>query len=76
MCFNPIKTWFTKGPFSPLFQAYMRGSTPLPTKISAAAYIASYWAIGCAPPLTLAFYLLQGEWCALLPRLLSLSDGV
>ncbi|GAA5823328.1 hypothetical protein JCM11251_007569 [Rhodosporidiobolus azoricus] len=61
--FNPIKNWWNKGPFSMLYLRYMWGNTPLPTKVSASAYIASYWAIAVAPPLTLAYYLLDG-WFA------------
>ncbi|GAA5823335.1 hypothetical protein JCM11251_007571 [Rhodosporidiobolus azoricus] len=61
--FNPIKTWWRKGPFATLYLRYMWGNTPLPTKVSASAYIASYWAIAVAPPLTLAYYLLSG-WLA------------
>ncbi|GAA5856990.1 hypothetical protein JCM8547_008499 [Rhodosporidiobolus lusitaniae] len=60
MVFNPIKTWYKKGPFSPLYQRYLKGDTPLPTKVSASAYVASYWAIACAAPLTLTNYLLDG----------------
>ncbi|GAA6010580.1 hypothetical protein JCM10207_007748 [Rhodosporidiobolus poonsookiae] len=59
MVFRPIKSWF-RGPFSPLYAKYLWGNTPLPTKVSASAYVASYWAIGVAPPMTLAFYALQG----------------
>ncbi|GAA5859429.1 hypothetical protein JCM8547_006817, partial [Rhodosporidiobolus lusitaniae] len=60
MVFNPLKTWYKKGPFSPLYQRYLKGDTPLPTKVSASAYVASYWAIACAPPLTLANYICDG----------------
>ncbi|GAA5856984.1 hypothetical protein JCM8547_008495 [Rhodosporidiobolus lusitaniae] len=60
MVFNPLKNWWNRGPFSPLYRRYLWGSTPLPTKVSASAYIASYWAIAVAPPLTLVYYLLEG----------------
>jgi hypothetical protein len=63
MVFTPFKDWFRKGPFSDLYGRYLWGNTPLPTKVSCTAYVASYWAIGCAPPLTLAYYLLEG-WFA------------
>ncbi|GAA6031495.1 hypothetical protein JCM8097_006483 [Rhodosporidiobolus ruineniae] len=63
MVFNPFIQWWRKGPFSSLYARYLWGNTPLPTKVAASAYVASYWSIGCAPPLTLAYYLLQG-WFA------------
>ncbi|GAA5902502.1 hypothetical protein JCM6882_002769 [Rhodosporidiobolus microsporus] len=61
--FTPFKDWWKKGPLSSLFLRYLWGNTPLPTKVSSAAYIASYWAIAVAPPMTLAYYLLSG-WLA------------
>ncbi|GAA5893649.1 hypothetical protein JCM6882_007869 [Rhodosporidiobolus microsporus] len=61
--FTPFKDWWKRGPLSSLFLRYLWGNTPLPTKVSSAAYIASYWAIAVAPPMTLAYYLLSG-WFA------------
>ncbi|GAA6024995.1 hypothetical protein JCM10207_002107 [Rhodosporidiobolus poonsookiae] len=56
--FRPIKSWF-RGPMSPLFAKYLWGQTPLPTKVSHAAYLASYYSIAVAPPLNLAYYCCQ-----------------
>ncbi|GAA5852955.1 hypothetical protein JCM8547_004747 [Rhodosporidiobolus lusitaniae] len=62
MVFNRLIHWPTRGPVSQLFRKFIWGHTPLPTKISNCSYIASYWAIAIAPPMTLVYYFLAGEF--------------
>ncbi|GAA5994923.1 glycosyltransferase family 2 protein [Rhodotorula paludigena] len=61
--FNPFLKWFTRGgPFSKLFMRYLWADSPLPCKFSNSSYIASYWAIAVAPPLSVLYYFLGGEF--------------
>ncbi|GAA6034551.1 hypothetical protein JCM8097_005388 [Rhodosporidiobolus ruineniae] len=62
MVFTPFRYWFSRGPVSRLFINYLKGQTPLPTKVANCSYIFSYWAIAVAPPLTLAYWFLQGNF--------------
>ncbi|KAK4989057.1 hypothetical protein LTR50_003526 [Elasticomyces elasticus] len=60
LIFHPIRYWFTRGPFTPLFKKFMTSNMPLPSKITILAYIGTYYAIGSAWLLTLANYFLTG----------------
>ncbi|KAJ9113692.1 hypothetical protein QFC22_006001 [Naganishia vaughanmartiniae] len=60
LIFNPIRYWFTRGPFSRLFRQYLWSDVPLPGKISNLAYIFSYYAIACAWPMTVLNFVLIG----------------
>ncbi|GAA5990322.1 hypothetical protein JCM10908_007317 [Rhodotorula pacifica] len=75
LVFNPFLKWFRKGPFSALYFRYLRGNTPLPSKISSSSYVASYWAIAVAPPLSLLYYCLQGWFAPVLSKAFFPSFG-
>ncbi|KAF1982641.1 hypothetical protein K402DRAFT_339995 [Aulographum hederae CBS 113979] len=60
LLFHPLKYWFVKGPFTPLFKRFFVSKMPLPSKITILAYIGTYYAIGSAWALTLANYFLVG----------------
>ena len=60
LLFHPLKYWFTRGIFTPLFKKFIFSNMPLPSKITIMAYIGTYYAIGSAWILTLANYLLTG----------------
>jgi cellulose synthase/poly-beta-1,6-N-acetylglucosamine synthase-like glycosyltransferase len=60
LIFHPLRYWFTRGPFSPLFKQYLWSSIPLASKISNLGYIFSYYAIACTWPLTILNFVLIG----------------
>jgi hypothetical protein len=60
LIFNPLRYWFTRGPFSRLFRQYLWSDVPLSGKISNLAYIFSYYAIACAWPMTVLNFVLIG----------------
>jgi hypothetical protein len=60
LIFHPLKYWFVRGPFTPLFRKFMGSSMPLPSKITIMAYVGTYYAIGSVWILTLANYFFVG----------------
>lgn len=60
LIFHPMRYWFTRGPFTPLFRKFIGSCMPLPSKITIMAYVGTYYAIGSAWILTLANYFLTG----------------
>ncbi len=60
LIFHPMRYWFTRGPFTPLFRKFIASNMPLPSKITIMAYIGTYYAIGSAWILTVANYFLVG----------------
>ena len=46
LVFHPVKLWFKRGPFTPLFRRYLRSSAPMSSKFTTLAYMGSYYAIG------------------------------
>lgn len=60
LIFHPIRYWFVRGPFTPLFKNFIRSNMPLPSKITILAYIGTYYALGSAWILTLMNYFLVG----------------
>ena len=60
LIFHPMRYWFVRGPFTPLFRKFIASNMPLPSKITIMAYIGTYYAIGSAWILTLANYFLVG----------------
>ncbi|MCJ1357386.1 MAG: hypothetical protein MMC33_007382 [Icmadophila ericetorum] len=60
LLFHPLRHWFTRGPFTPLFRKFMSSSIPLPSKLGIMAYIGTYYAIGSAWLLITANYFLVG----------------
>ena len=60
LIFHPMRYWFTRGPFTPLFKKFIGSCMPLASKITIMAYIGTYYAIGSAWILTMANYFLIG----------------
>ena len=60
LVFHPLRYWFTRGPFTPLFRRFMCSGMPLPSKISIMGYVGTYYALGSAWFLTLLNYFLIG----------------
>lgn len=60
LLFHPLKYWFTRGPFTPLFINFMKSGMPFPSKITIMAYIGTYYALGSSWLLTLLNYFLTG----------------
>lgn len=64
LIFHPLRYWFVRGPFTPLFRKFIFSCMPLPSKITIMAYIGTYYAIGSAWILTMANYFLVGWYNA------------
>ncbi|BGP17075.1 hypothetical protein JCM10213_006895 [Rhodosporidiobolus nylandii] len=76
MIFQPFRRMWTRGPLSSLITSFLfKTPTPLPTKVATMSYgesaltllcppshVFSYWAIACAPPLSLAFWWIGGQY--------------
>ena len=60
LIFHPVRYWFTKGLFTPLFKKFMGSNMPLPSKLTIMAYVGTYYAIGSAWILTMLNYFLIG----------------
>ena len=60
LIFHPLRYWFTRGPFTPLFRMFMGSNMPLPSKLTIMAYVGTYYAIGSAWILTLLNYAAVG----------------
>ncbi|KAI4124414.1 MAG: hypothetical protein LQ338_004805 [Usnochroma carphineum] len=60
LIFHPIRYWFTRGPFTPLFRKFIGSNMPLPSKVTIMAYVGTYYAIGSAWILTMLNYFLIG----------------
>ncbi|KAL9038197.1 MAG: hypothetical protein Q9180_003277 [Flavoplaca navasiana] len=60
LIFHPVRYWFTKGLFTPLFKKFMGSCMPLPSKFTIMAYVGTYYAIGSAWILTMLNYFLIG----------------
>lgn len=48
LIFHPLKYWFTRGPFTPLFRRFIRSNMPLMGKLTILSYIGTYYAISSA----------------------------
>ena len=66
LIFHPLRYWFTRGPFTPLFRRFLRSRIPLASKITIVAYIGTYYALASAWILTLVNYFIVGWF---LPKL-------
>ncbi|KAK4539659.1 hypothetical protein LTR36_010485 [Oleoguttula mirabilis] len=60
LLFHPLKYWFTRGPCTPLFIAFIKSGMPFPSKLTIMAYIGTYYALGSSWMLTLLNYFLTG----------------
>ncbi|KAL3420923.1 glycosyltransferase family 2 protein [Phlyctema vagabunda] len=68
LIFHPLRFWFTRGPFTPLFRKFIASGMPLPAKITIMAYIGTYYAIGAAWILTVLNYFLAGWFLSVLAK--------
>ena len=48
LIFNPLKLWFTHGPFTSLFRRFITSNMSLMAKLTIMSYIGTYYAIGSA----------------------------
>jgi hypothetical protein len=55
-----LKSWFRRGPITPLFHKFLWSNIPIHSKVTISGYIFSYYAIACAWFLTVANYFVKG----------------
>ncbi|KAI9810459.1 MAG: hypothetical protein M1827_006235 [Pycnora praestabilis] len=60
LMFNPLRYWFTKGPFDAVFRAFITSNIRLSSKATIIAYFGTYFAIGAAWILVLVNYFIIG----------------
>lgn len=60
LLFYPMRKWFYKGPFTPLFRKFLFSNIRFTSKITIVSYIGTYYAIGAAWIMTTANYLAIG----------------
>ncbi|KAK4945216.1 hypothetical protein LTR66_014420, partial [Elasticomyces elasticus] len=60
LLFNPIRFWFIRGPFTPLFRSFLFSNIRFTSKVTIISYIGTYYAIGAAWIMTTANYLAVG----------------
>lgn len=60
LVFHPVKYWFTRSPFTPLFRRFICSSMPIASKLGIMAYIGTYYALGSAFLLTILNYVIIG----------------
>jgi len=63
LVFHPFKDWLRRGPFTPLFRAFLASQIPGASKFTIMAYIGTYYAIGSAWIMLMLNYFLTG-WCS------------
>ena len=60
LLFNPLRLWFTRGPFTDLFREFLVSNIRFTSKITIVSYIGTYYAIGAAWLLTVVNYFAIG----------------
>ncbi|KAH8717088.1 glycosyl transferase family group 2-domain-containing protein [Phaeosphaeriaceae sp. PMI808] len=60
LLFHPIRFWFIRGPFTPLFRKFLFSNIRFTSKITILSYIGTYYAIGSAWIMTTANYFAIG----------------
>jgi len=60
LLFNPLRFWFTRGPFTDLFNRFLFSNIRMTSKITIISYIGTYYAIGAAWVMTIANYFAIG----------------
>ena len=60
LLFHPMRLWFVRGPFTPLFRSFLFSNIRFTSKITIISYIGTYYAIGAAWILTTANYFAIG----------------
>ncbi|KAH0367056.1 hypothetical protein KCU65_g4911, partial [Aureobasidium melanogenum] len=68
LVFNPLRSWFTRGPFTKLFRSFIMSGMPFPSKLTILSYIRTYYAIGSAWLLTLVNYFIVGWYNTVLDK--------
>jgi cellulose synthase/poly-beta-1,6-N-acetylglucosamine synthase-like glycosyltransferase len=48
LLFHPLKYWWRRGPFTPLFKRFLFSNMPIGSKVTILAYVGTYYAIGYA----------------------------
>ena len=60
LLFYPLAEWWRKGPFTPIFKAFLKSNIRLTSKVTILSYIGTYYAIGAAWVITIINYFLVG----------------
>lgn len=60
LMFHPIRFWFVRGPFTPLFKRFLGSNIPIASKVNIISYIGTYYAIGAAWIMTVVNYIIIG----------------
>jgi hypothetical protein len=60
LLFHPVKFWFRRGPFTPLFKRFLFSNMPIGSKVTILSYVGTYYAIGYAWVGALLNYFLIG----------------
>ena len=68
LLFHPLRYWPTRGPFTKLFRSFIASGMPFPSKLTILSYIGTYYAIGCAWPLTVLNYFIVGWYNTVLDK--------
>lgn len=63
LIFHPIRLWFVRGPFTPLFRKFVASSMPIHAKLTIMSYVCTYYALGAGWLLTVGNYFIMG-WFA------------
>ncbi|KAH3910411.1 hypothetical protein HBI56_075860 [Parastagonospora nodorum] len=60
LLFHPLRFWFIRGPFTPLFRKFLFSNIRFTSKVTIISYIGTYYAIGAAWIMTTANYFAIG----------------
>ncbi|KAH7090387.1 glycosyl transferase family group 2-domain-containing protein [Paraphoma chrysanthemicola] len=60
LLFHPVRFWFIRGPFTPLFRRFLFSNIRFTSKVTVISYIGTYYAIGAAWIMTTANYFTIG----------------
>ena len=60
LLFHPIRFWFVRGPFTPLFRKFVASGMPIHAKLTIMSYICTYYALGAGWMLTVGNYFIMG----------------
>jgi cellulose synthase/poly-beta-1,6-N-acetylglucosamine synthase-like glycosyltransferase len=60
LLFHPLRMWFYKGPFTPLFRSFLFSNIRFTSKLTIVSYIGTYYAIGAAWIMTTVNYFAMG----------------
>ncbi|KAI9805758.1 MAG: hypothetical protein M1833_005251 [Piccolia ochrophora] len=60
LLFHPIRSWITRGPFTPLFRKFITSNIRVTSKITIMSYIGTYYAIGAAWIMTFGNFFIVG----------------